>query len=202
MQFSRPTIVQRRWTCRLISLALVCAVSCALVPLPLGKRVEKDLSEPFPCQHRACGCRSASQCWKKCCCFSNAQKVAWAKRHRVEVPGFVVAAAEREKLPQDGKSTRCCKHSPSHSPGKSAEPAQRDGKRQVTVIMLLAQQCQGQSWFWSALPWSVMPSVEAIRFAPQPTVETLALTSERTTSVCDAPPLPPPRCDARRPGSA
>ena len=39
----------------------------------------KDQSVPFPCQNRPCGCRSADSCLKKCCCFTAAQKVAWAK---------------------------------------------------------------------------------------------------------------------------
>lgn len=39
----------------------------------------KDGSVPFPCQNRPCGCRSASGCLKKCCCFTPAQKSAWAK---------------------------------------------------------------------------------------------------------------------------
>ena len=71
-----------------------------LLPLPfaplLQNSPDKDSSEPFPCQHRPCGCRSAEQCWKKCCCFDNNQKIAWAKANNVRVPDYVLRAAKKE----------------------------------------------------------------------------------------------------------
>lgn len=66
------------------------------VPVPQVTSVEKDRSTPYPCMNRPCGCASADQCWKQCCCFTNQQKVAWAKANNVELPEFVVAAANRE----------------------------------------------------------------------------------------------------------
>jgi hypothetical protein len=57
----------------LLSLSVLLGVCAMLLPLPFAPQPqnspEKDSSEPFPCQHRPCGCRSAEQCWKKCCCF-------------------------------------------------------------------------------------------------------------------------------------
>ncbi|HWL06881.1 MAG TPA: hypothetical protein VNQ76_00550 [Planctomicrobium sp.] len=78
---------------RLVSLALLFSVCLTLVPLPVGfsgNGVEKDRSQPFPCQDRPCGCRSANQCWQKCCCFTNEQKLAWAERNGVKVPAIVL----------------------------------------------------------------------------------------------------------------
>lgn len=87
---------------RLFSLAVSLWICAMLMPLPMApvpsNSREKDQSEPFPCQNRPCGCRSAEQCWKKCCCFNNSQKIAWAKANSVKVPDYVVAAAEKEKL--------------------------------------------------------------------------------------------------------
>lgn len=89
-------------TChRLLRLFVVLGICASLFPLPVA-RVPcnvpgKDDSAPFPCQNRPCGCMTAAQCWKKCCCFSNAQKIAWAKANHVQVPDFVIAAAEREE---------------------------------------------------------------------------------------------------------
>lgn len=77
----------------LLICALVFPLSTATVPEDAWA---KDLSAPFPCQHRPCGCRSAEQCWKQCCCYSNAQKVAWARAHGVTVPDFVLTAASDE----------------------------------------------------------------------------------------------------------
>jgi len=99
----------------LISLAVMLGSCALLFPLPVAplpqSASEKDLSEPFPCQDRPCGCRSAEQCWKKCCCFNNAQKVAWAKANNAKVPEFVLAAAKLER----GHSCEICSRS---EPGK------------------------------------------------------------------------------------
>jgi len=96
---------------RLISLMLLLGIVCTFLPLPApvlapfpglpgqmttGRTgVEKDLSRPFPCAQRVCGCRSAEQCWRKCCCFSDAEKVAWADSRGVELPEFVRQSAAR-----------------------------------------------------------------------------------------------------------
>ncbi len=92
-----PTLVRR-----LLSLAFLLCVCAMLLPLPFAplpsNTQEKDQSQPFPCQSRPCGCRSAEQCWKKCCCFNHSQKIAWAKANKVTVPDCVLAAAAKEKL--------------------------------------------------------------------------------------------------------
>ena len=113
----------------LLSLSVLLGICAMLFPLPIAPlprtSPEKDSAEPFPCQNRPCGCRSAEQCWKKCCCFNNTQKIAWAKAHKVKVPDFVLAAEKKERLssleicslPQSdakatvvGKSTAGCSH--------------------------------------------------------------------------------------------
>ncbi|MBL8810580.1 MAG: hypothetical protein JNM43_10420 [Planctomycetaceae bacterium] len=87
-------------TRRLISLAVAVAFTLTLLPIPLPVastgRTQKDSSQPFPCQNRTCGCCSADQCWKKCCCFTNQQKVSWAEKNKVTLPQFVVDAAKAE----------------------------------------------------------------------------------------------------------
>jgi len=92
---SRPKLIRG-----LLSLSVLLGICAMLFPLPIAplprNSTEKDSSEPFPCQNRPCGCRSAEQCWKKCCCFDNNQKIAWAKANNVKVPEFVLAAAEKE----------------------------------------------------------------------------------------------------------
>lgn len=94
--------LSRKLIRRLFGLTVSLGICAMLMPLPMApvpsNSPEKDQSQPFPCQNRPCGCRSAEQCWKKCCCFSNSQKIAWAKANSVKVPDYVVAAAEKEKL--------------------------------------------------------------------------------------------------------
>lgn len=86
----------------LLCLCVLMGICAMLFPLPVAQlpstSPEKDASEPFPCQNRPCGCRSAEQCCKKCCCFNNAQKISWAKVNHVEVPSCVLAAAKHESL--------------------------------------------------------------------------------------------------------
>lgn len=59
----------------------------------------KDTSVPFPCMQKSCGCRNAEDCWRGCCCFTNTQKLAWAKKNSFDVPDYVVDAARKEEQP-------------------------------------------------------------------------------------------------------
>ncbi len=127
-------------TRRLLSLTVLFGICAMVLPLPLTlsphKPMEKESSEPFPCQNRPCGCRSAELCWKKCCCFNNSQKIAWAKANQVEVPDYVLAAATKEKAQSltgrevcslqniaDRKVTKACPHCQENAP-KVAQSAQ------------------------------------------------------------------------------
>lgn len=74
---------------------LVVAFVASLVGMPVVKTAAKDRSRPFPCQDRPCGCASAEQCWKKCCCFNNQQKREWAKEHHVALPADFPADEEQ-----------------------------------------------------------------------------------------------------------
>lgn len=66
-------------------------------------------SAPFPCRHHHCGCSSAAQCWRSCCCMSMQEKLVWAKEHGVIPPDFVVAAAKAEITTNKPRS--CCQNS-------------------------------------------------------------------------------------------
>jgi len=192
---------------RLIGLVLLLSVCASFVPLPVGPAAspgEKDRSEPFPCQDRPCGCRSAQQCWKKCCCFTNEQKLAWAKKNRVKVPDVVLSQiAAKKKLalassglcqaPGSSEKVSCCEeHRPEEHDGEPA--AKKESKKSVNYqIGILVQQCQGEGPYWSSLPWCIVPqsielsiSVILIQEAP---VFTLTLPAD----VCFSPPVPPPR---------
>ncbi len=68
---------------KLLGLLLLCSLCVSVIPVPVALPVTKDTSEPFPCQDRPCGCRTADQCRKQCCCFTKEQKIAWAKKRGV-----------------------------------------------------------------------------------------------------------------------
>lgn len=176
---------------RLVSLTVLFAVCCSLIPLPVGQRVVKDLSQPFPCQQRACGCRSADQCWKKCCCFTNSQKVAWAKAYRVIPPPLVVSAARRECSLAAKSAEGCCVTGGSRAVPAAAAPA--DDETTEYLVVVLAQQCQGQPWAWSVLPWAVMPQPEGCSVVAPLVGEKLTLESASLIESGVIPPVPPPR---------
>src|SRR5438105_14669671 len=67
--------------------ALLCYLATA-VGFPLPSLVQKDHSQPFPCQDHPCGCQSAEQCWRHCCCFTPEEKWAWAEAHGVVPPPY------------------------------------------------------------------------------------------------------------------
>lgn len=197
---------------RLYSLMLLLSVCASIAPIPLASptRSEKDTSRPFPCQNRPCGCRSAEQCWKQCCCFTNAQKIAWARANQVAAPDYVhVAAAQESKSPVSRKpccSTRskealCCRseslidesggHEPSQVAQSDADKADDDESVDY-VIAVMAEQCRGQSTFWNSLPWAVIPevtlteplvNVEPVDHGAAPALPTITY----------QPPAPPPR---------
>ena len=113
---------------RLVCLTVLLCLCASFFPLPVGTRStsDKDQSEPYPCQHRPCGCNSAEQCWKSCCCFTNAQKLVWAKEHGVTPPSFVVEAAKNEQSVAEIFQSDCsahgdCEHCQSKVPVRKAD---------------------------------------------------------------------------------
>jgi hypothetical protein len=191
------------------------------LPLPVAAAgPKKDISKPFPCMNRPCGCLNADQCWHSCCCFTMREKLAWAKAHGVEPPTFVCeAAAEEEReeaahaahrLVRAGEKHCCCccccaKKSPSSSenadrrsatnPKKdSSEPASpTDGK---SIVLIMALGCQGQtllSILAQSLP-AYVPGTPRYDFLPCAVVCTVRRSFE---SVRFSPPVPPPEFSDR-----
>ena len=207
----------------LLSLSVLLGICAMLFPLPIAPipqtSPEKDSARPFPCQNRPCGCRSAEQCWKKCCCFNNAQKIAWAKAQKVKVPGFVLAAEKKERLssleicslPQsDAKKTVVAKISgcdkpgfpilaKSHSCGSCSQRAERSpGTRKTRatsrwVMAVYAAECQGQGPPAFCFPISIIPDRPLLVALSVEVIETLVFESERLQQASLRPPLPPPK---------
>lgn len=114
----------REWR---VAVAILLAAGCCamFVPVPNVSSPEKDRSESYPCMDRPCGCASAEQCWKQCCCFTNQQKLAWAEKAGVKVPDYVVAAATREKAQPTATVAPKCAHC------AAASEAQKTSKAKV-----------------------------------------------------------------------
>lgn len=164
-----------------LAIAGFCAASYLALaigfPLPEGTGQQPD-SEPFPCQHHACGCRSADHCWRSCCCMTMQEKLAWARNHGVSPPDFVVAGAKQEEASPRADACcdsavepqrTCCKAA--HRPDTAIGPRVRNccsserrsdeiadlhsddlprdrSERSNWVLGVHAQKCQGLATFW------------------------------------------------------
>ena len=200
-----------RWLSCLSVAFVLCAV---LLPMPVSLRpsdgVEKNLSQPFPCQNRPCGCRSAEQCWKQCCCFTNSQKVAWAKTNGVSLPDYVVAAAEKETATVKKPCALCSKTKENGSTAKCDEfiTAARNEQQIATpqipkvtahtktskwVLTVYASECQGQPSFSMCFPTTIVPARVVPVTNSVEITEIVREISERLSPTTLRPPLPPPK---------
>lgn len=83
----------------------------ASMPLPIGWKLKPSShAPPFPCQDRPCGCSSPEQCWTSCCCFSPAERQAWASERHIAPPDYAVLATTASKVPDDShrRTASCC----------------------------------------------------------------------------------------------
>jgi hypothetical protein len=190
------TLLLRR-LCRRYGRRLGCALllvtftlTAAGVPLPAGTSSKKG-RELFPCSTCKCGCASAEQCWKDCCCHTLAQRLAWAREHGVEPPAFALAEARSIGLLADQLASKscckkqnqdapnCCKRS--HSIASSERSCCRkqieqptvspeDDRPDSTVVGWRAMKCRGQTMNWlgvvpttvvTRLTWLQRPSCVA-----------------------------------------
>src|SRR5262245_30068896 len=103
-----PRLVRRAISSALVVIYFVVAAG---VPLPGGSQPH-DLSEDYPCAHCACGCGSAEQCWRSCCCHTLAERMAWAREHNVRPPEYAIAEARSAGVDlawlESGKRPACC----------------------------------------------------------------------------------------------
>ncbi len=72
-------------------------ITAAGVPLPGGNLAKKS-GEMFPCMDCPCGCNSAEQCWRSCCCHSLAERMDWAHDHGVRPPEYAIDEARRQRI--------------------------------------------------------------------------------------------------------
>jgi hypothetical protein len=176
------------------ALTAVAVVAFALASLGVSWTAapRKDRSVPFPCMDRACGCHDAASCKKHCCCFSDAEKLAWAASYRVDPAPFVSSTA-RPSTPRPQHRSCCDARQPGPSLSASFRAARRpDGA--LRVVSIAAQrQCQGLAQLWSVLA-AALPSVGATRYEFDWVCTGLvALRSPTPIQWGISPPTPPPR---------
>lgn len=188
---------------RIIVAFLLCAGLANCLGVPAFRRPAKDHSVPFPCQDSPCGCATAEQCWRHCCCHTNREKLVWAHRHGVTPPDYVIASARRESgaVCKDSgciRCKRCCGTGHKHAaePASTAQQGRREALNRFGFAVInsdLARKCHG-------LP-ELLGVVDCLAIPDPP----ICWTEYRTVigrtydipclarSAEQAPPVPPPR---------
>jgi len=181
------------------------------LPIPAAAAPHKA-GQPFPCQDHPCGCRTAEQCWRQCCCFSPEDRFAWAREHNVQPPAYAERPTSNgwhsprqrdlEKKPccsSHGKPEKpsCCQQShgqPScenSSPDKESSCKTKKGKGWIVGVTAL--QCQGHSTLWASAE-AVLPPGPPLTWNPWPVlVDQVVLADQYPSFLSSKPPDPPPR---------
>ena len=182
------------------SLLFCMGVGIVGIPLPESKTL-LDLAI-FPCMDCPCGCNTATQCWDECCCYSDSQKIAWAKSHGVEPPEFLVSRCANADNAPPKKSTCCCCSSSSCCQSKSdltescsgSVPGDAASQPEKTTMVLWqsAQRCKGIDLLWNLLSHGWLPNeaMPDIALREPPFLGYLAVINDSAVSFRD-PPDPP-----------
>ena len=175
-------------------LALVAyLIAAAGIPLPAA-HARKETSQPFPCMNNLCGCETAEQCWRGCCCLTPEQRWAWAKANDVQPPEY----AERPAAPDESEAPpphSCCAAEDSPKDcckpeGKEAGPA-RPGVR--WILGAAALRCRGLTAQWVSAG-AVLPPDPPVTWVPGPVAECrVPHFASQASPRSEAPPIPPPR---------
>lgn len=127
-----------------------------IVLIPTSQVDKSNLSERFPCENCPCGCRSADFCWDQCCCHTDEEKLAWAKREGVRPPDFLVARVSRAALESTASTEHsscccCCSSKDAKCVAPNADAVAANAGPPQPVLMWKAAQCRGLDHFWMLL---------------------------------------------------
>lgn len=168
----------------------------SVIGMPASVRVRKDGSVPFMCQDDPCGCQTAEDCWRHCCCHSPEERMAWAEAHHVTPPDYAEKPSTagwnqpRQRDVDDGMSQCACCH-----PQQDAKPSAAKAEKTVLVWVIgtPVQRCRGTNTFWLSMGAVSLPP-------PILTCQPRLLNSEALreikvsrVSALTIPPDPPPR---------
>ena len=202
------------------------------LPLPLGtttpanpssaagKRLAvKDRSQPFPCMDKSCGCATAEQCFRQCCCNTPAETLAWARAHKIDL-AVIAALQQRVAVAAPPTQGSCCSSARScrstepiaatgsggaelcseessaaaatlaNAGGEPVVP-QRDGQRSVVLRALLA--CSGIAAQWVSGGASLPPPPAVAVTLATLVIDSIALADDEFSHDRAAPDAPPPR---------
>jgi hypothetical protein len=191
----RFTLVRMRRVSSTLKRAIagLLALWLLMLQLPISMPVlgsnGKDLSIPFPCMHRACGCRSAAECWKSCCCTTKAERIAFAKSHGVAIPKDVEEAMV-DVAP--AKRACCATHSKTCDAGTRAK-SRHEETAHDTVVLSAVMRCWGLGVTMLQFAGVAVSIPQMQVRSVEPMIVWTSLTDDSLTFVELSPPTPPPR---------
>jgi len=179
-----------------VAIASLLALAATTVGIPVVQRVTgpggKDISQPFPCMDSHCGCMNATACWQGCCCHTNREKLAWARKHGVTPPKYVVAAAIKERAPVSTASccsTNCCNESEDRPEDVDAA---NESWQLSFVPAIAARCCHGLPQLWLILS-AALPVPDVAKWQPDfDSREAVVFLTASIFANDDQPPTPPP----------
>lgn len=134
--------------------------------------VSKESSEPFPCQHSACGCRTAEQCRKNCCCHTKQEKIAWALARGIDPNRVAILTPEESQRYVARKPAVCCQKAKKACCSKKAKAPQTTERsccqKQTPpagvsfVVGIHAQKCRGTGVDWIQSGFVALPPAPVI----------------------------------------
>jgi hypothetical protein len=183
------------------ALWLLVAIVAAMFPVAFSSTphgADKDRSEPFPCQNRPCGCRSAEQCRKHCCCFTAKEKLAWARHYGIMPQEVTAKAADICAAP---RRSGCCASKgraeantqPHRASGHATKSRSNAKPRHKFVVGVVAQACHGVAQTNAGVPIFVLPPLLSVQPHLESTPERLLTRGMRLGQRFEDPPDPPPR---------
>jgi hypothetical protein len=90
-QHCRPAVSRVQMALRWMAVVGYLVLSLGV---PISVPAGKQSGEAYPCMNHPCGCQSAEECWRHCCCFSLEQRLAWARDNHVTPPDYALAEAK------------------------------------------------------------------------------------------------------------
>ena len=108
MRFLGRTRFWRRWARRVGVVVVLVAYLVAAVGFPVPASAARGDGVPFPCMDHPCGCQSAEQCWRGCCCLTVEERWAWAREHNVEPPPYARAPPGPEEVRRPRRAGTPC----------------------------------------------------------------------------------------------
>jgi hypothetical protein len=182
LQLQTPWPVIRR---KLIAGVALVSYLVATVGFPVPAVARQGGGPAYPCQDLRCGCQSAEQCWKGCCCLTPEQRWAWAREHNVEPPEYAERPHGNDNQPASPRA--CC------AKKQSAPASQPTSAGLRWTLGLAAQSCQGSATLWISAGFVLPPTPPSDWSPVLSAAGWLGRTATTAVMLSVTPPDPPPR---------